>query len=177
MAPVHRVSVVGNSGSGKSAFADALASRLGVPHVELDSIFHQPRWTPLPPEEFRRQVGEVAATDGWVIDGNYSAVRDLIWQRADTVVWLDLSRSVVMWRVVSRTLLRLVLRRELWNGNREPWSNLFSWDPMRSIIAWSWTQHSRYHRQYLAAASDQAWRHLRFVQLRKRKEVQTFLRP
>ena len=41
-----------------------------------------------------------------MLDGNYSAVRDLIWQRADAVIWLDLPRSVVMLRLIPRTLGR-----------------------------------------------------------------------
>lgn len=89
---VLRVSVVGNSGSGKSTLGRALAARLGVPYVELDAIFHLPAWTELPRDEFRKQVGALAAGDAWVIDGNYLAVRDLVWARADTVVWIDLLR-------------------------------------------------------------------------------------
>src|ERR1017187_1525754 len=69
LACVRRVSVIGNAGSGKSALARALAARLGVPHVELDGIYHQPGWIPLAGEEFVRRVGAAAAGDGWVIDG------------------------------------------------------------------------------------------------------------
>src|SRR5262249_549599 len=74
-ASVRRVSVVGNSGSGKSTLARELATILGVPHLELDSVFHQPGWEPLPGDEFRRLVTAKTTEDGWVIDGNYSAVR------------------------------------------------------------------------------------------------------
>jgi len=84
---MRRVAVVGTTGSGKTTFATALAGKLGVPHLELDSIFHQPGWQPLELESFLRQVAAFAAVDGWVIDGNYSAVRDLVWAAADTVVW------------------------------------------------------------------------------------------
>ncbi|MFG1973873.1 hypothetical protein ACGFJC_31490 [Nonomuraea fuscirosea] len=83
-----RVSVVGNSGSGKSTLSSALAGRLGVPWLELDSIFHMSGWQPRPLEEFRAEVERFTAADGWVVDGNYSAVRDLVWSRADTVVWI-----------------------------------------------------------------------------------------
>lgn len=82
--------MVGNSGSGKSTLGAALAARLGVPYVELDSIFHQPGWAELPRHEFRARVGALVGGDTWVIDGNYTAVRDLVWARADTVVWIDL---------------------------------------------------------------------------------------
>ena len=65
-----------------------LAGALDVRHVELDSIFHQPGWTELPDGEFRRRVGVELAADGWVVDGNYAAVRDVVWAAADTVVWM-----------------------------------------------------------------------------------------
>jgi adenylate kinase family enzyme len=172
---MQRVSVVGNSGSGKSTLAAALAARLGVPHVELDSIFHQPGWTELPRDEFRARVGAAAATDRWVIDGNYPAVQDLVWARADTVVWVDLPRPLVMRRVVTRTVRRAVRRQELWNGNREPLSNFLSFDPERSIIMWAWTQHAEYRLRYEEAMADPDWSHLRFVRLRSPAQIRAFL--
>jgi predicted kinase len=104
------VSVVGNSGSGKSTMAAALARRLGVPHVELDGLKDQPGWTELPRDEFAARVRTTIAGDGWVIDGNYSDVRDEIWQRADTVVWLDPHRAVVMRQIVGAPALDLAHR-------------------------------------------------------------------
>jgi adenylate kinase family enzyme len=171
---VRRVSVVGNAGSGKTTLAKALAARLGVPHVELDAIFHQPNWTPLPTDEFRRQVADAVAADSWVVDGNYSSVRDLVWQRADTVVWLDLSRPMVMRRVVARTLRRMATGEELWNANREQWRTLFDRD--ESIIAWAWTQHAKYRDRYAAAAGDAAYAHLTFIRLGSGAEIDQFLR-
>jgi adenylate kinase family enzyme len=78
--------MVGVSGSGKSTVGKELARRLAVPYVELDAIFHQPAWTPLPAEQFRWRVTAIASGDGWVIDGNYTAVLPLVWERADSVV-------------------------------------------------------------------------------------------
>ncbi len=69
---VRRVSVVGNSGSGKSTLARELAAVLGGPHLELDGVFHQPRWEPLPLDEFQQVAAAWAAEGGWVTDGNYS---------------------------------------------------------------------------------------------------------
>jgi adenylate kinase family enzyme len=175
MDTVRRVSVVGNSGSGKSALAAALASRIGVPHVELDAIFHQPNWGELPVEDFRERVSEAIETNGWVVDGNYSVVRDLVWRRADTVVWLDLPRRVVMGRIIRRSLDRVIFRRELWNGNRERWRNLASIDPAKSIIAWACTQHSAYRDRYGQAVSDPTWTHLDFVRLRSSDAMVMFL--
>ena len=172
---VRRVSVVGNSGSGKSTVAAALSRRLGVPHIELDSIFHQPEWRALPIEEFRRLVGAQIEMPGWVADGNYAQVQDLVWARAETAVWLDLPRRTVMRRIVARTVRRLVRREVLWNGNQERWSNLHSTDPEQSVVAWSWTQHGAYRDRYGAAAADPANAHLEFVRLRSPREVRRFL--
>jgi adenylate kinase family enzyme len=163
------VSVVGNSGSGKSTLAAALAQRLGVPHVELDAFKHQAHWTELPADEFAERVQAVIATDGWVIDGNYSATRDEIWARADTVVWLDPPRTVLMRQIIARTLRRIARRRQLWNGNRERWRNFFSIDPQQSVIAWAWVKFGHYRRLYEQASQDPRWDHLTFYHLASTK--------
>jgi adenylate kinase family enzyme len=172
---VRRVSVVGNSGSGKSTVARELAGILGVPHLELDGVFHQPDWVPLPEDEFRRVVGVAAAGAGWVMDGNYSVVRPIVWARADTVVWLDLPRRTVMRQVVWRTLRRAVTRQELWNGNREPLRNFLTWEPEESVISWAWHNHAKYRDRYAAAAADPANAHLTFIRLTSRGDITRFL--
>jgi len=163
---VNRVSVVGNSGAGKTTFAAALAERLGAPHLELDALFHQPDWRELPSEDFRARVAAFVAAERWVVDGNYSVVRDLVWGRADTVVWLDPPRWLVMRRIIRRTLRRVVLGTELWNGNRERWTNLLRLDPDKSIIAWSWSQHHAYRRRFAAAVEDPANAGITFLRVR-----------
>jgi adenylate kinase family enzyme len=173
---MRRIAVVGNSGSGKTTLARDLAGRLGVPHVELDALYHQPNWTPPPPDEFRAAVGSALAAERWVVDGNHGDVRDLVWGRADTLVWLDLPRRTVLRRIVLRTLVRSATRRELWNGNRErPLDVLRLDDPERSIIRWSWSQHAPYRRRYAALTADPSWSHLEVVRLRSAREVSRWL--
>lgn len=170
---MRRVSVVGTSGVGKSTFASALALVLGAAFLELDSVQHQADWTPLPVEEFRARVALVADGECWVIDGNYSRVQDLVWARADTVVWLDLPRRVVMRRIIWRSVWRVAGRTELWNGNRERWRNLFT---LESVIAWAWQTYAANRARYEAAMADPLRSHLRFVRLRSAAEVRRFLR-
>jgi adenylate kinase family enzyme len=174
---MRRISVVGNSGSGKTTMAAGLAAALGIPHLELDSVFHQAGWQALPREEFRAAVREFAAGEAWVIDGNYSsALRDILWERADTVVWLDPPRYRVMARLAWRTLRRLASGVELWNGNRERWSNLFRLDPEESILRWAWTQHRPCRERYLRDSADPALAHLEFIRLRTTAETAAFAR-
>jgi adenylate kinase family enzyme len=163
---VLRISVVGNSGSGKTTIARKLAAALDAPHLELDAVFHQPGWVPLAEAEFRGRVAEFVTAPRWVTDGNYSAVRDLVWARADTVVWLDPPRYRVMRQIIWRSLRRAALRIELWNGNRERWGNLLTADPQESVIAWAWTSHHKNRQRYERAMADPANAHLTFIRLR-----------
>ncbi len=166
-----RLSIVGVSGSGKTTLAIRLARTFGLAHLELDSVYHQANWTPLPDEDVRARVRAfLDEHEDWVICGNYSMVQDLVWEAASDVVVLDPPRRRVMRRLVRRTLGRTALRTELWNGNREPWSNLWSVDPERSILAWAWTRHRVYREKYRAAVDDPAWSHLRFWFVRSRAD-------
>ncbi len=173
---MRRISVVGASGSGKSTISRVLAARLGLDHIELDSIHHQAGWTPLPRDELRARLSERLAGGRWIVDGNYqSSTQDLVWSAADTVVWLDLGRLVTLRAIVARTIRRITTREVLWNGNRERWSNFFDPRPIENVILWSWTRHPRYRREYERASVDPAHGHLRFVRLRTRAAVQAFL--
>jgi adenylate kinase family enzyme len=172
---VRRISVVGSSGSGKSWLAGNLAEILGAPCLELDGVFHQRDWSPLPDEEFAERVTAAVAGEGWVIDGNYSKVRPLVWRRADTVIWLALPRRTVMRQIIARTLRRIITWAELWNGNRERWGNLFSLNPEESVIVWAWRTHAEIRERYSAMAADPAYAHLTFIRLASRAEVRRFL--
>ena len=103
---------------GKTTLAAGLASDLGVPHVELDGLYHGPGWTPADPDMFRTQVRLATAEPAWVIDGNYtSIVGQILPDRAGLVIALDLPRWRVMARITHRTHGCMITRAELWNGN------------------------------------------------------------
>src|SRR6266478_8449083 len=116
---INRVIVIGTSCSGKTTFARSLARISNCPHIELDTLYWQPNWTPRPPEEFRNLVAQALSQDCWVTDGNYSIVRDLVWSRATTVIWLNYVFPTVLWRALTRTLRRVLTQEELFSGNRE----------------------------------------------------------
>lgn len=149
-----RLRVLGTSGAGKSRLAAAISDVLGVPRLELDAVFWDADWT-------YRDLGEAQALvrrfveanpGGWVIDGNWTSRLGGILDPgtaggADTIVWLDHSRPVVMGRVVRRTIRRGLLREELWHGNRERPSSWVKRDPQENIMLWSWTQHPTMRRR------------------------------
>lgn len=174
---MRRISVVGSSASGKTTIAGIVSQVLGVPHLELDSVFHRPGWQSLDDASFRTSVAAFAQHDAWVIDGNYVShgVAQVVWPRADTLVWLDPPRTTVLRRVLGRTLRRLVTREELWNGNRESWRGMFSRVPEDNIILWAWTRHAPTRERYEVMLRDGTWQHLSVRRLRTPADVRTFI--
>src|SRR3954470_19042892 len=99
LAACARIVILGRTGSGKTTLARQLAAALHVPHVELDSLYFGPDFSTAPLEVLRERTSAAIAGERWVTDGNKRAVRDLVWPRADTIVWLDYPFSVSVWRV------------------------------------------------------------------------------
>ncbi|MFC7022857.1 AAA family ATPase [Promicromonospora thailandica] len=172
---MRRVSVVGASGSGKSTFARRLAQRLGAPYVELDALHWGPGWRPR--ADFARDAGRAVATDLWVVDGNYSVVRDAVWARADTVVWIDPPAPTVLAQVYGRSFRLALSQEELWpgTGNRQPWREVLVPWAAGSILRWSWAELRKHPARYGAAMADPANAHLTFHRLRTRRAADEFL--
>jgi adenylate kinase family enzyme len=168
-----RVSVVGGSCTGKTTTSRELAHRLGVPHIELDALHHEPGWQETPADVLQGRVDAAlaAAADGWVVDGNYQGKIGMsVLERADTVVFLDLPHRVALRRVLWRTASRIVSREELWNGNRETLRNALSRD---SIVWWVITHHRSYRKKWPSRLASLA--HVEVVRLRSPREVRAWL--
>jgi adenylate kinase family enzyme len=166
-----RVLVAGTSGAGKTTVAGVVADVLDLPRVELDALHHGPKWTPRP--DFAADVDRFSAGPAWVCELQYAAVRELLLDRADLLVWLDLPRAVVMLRVVRRTLGRSLRREELWNGNREPPLRTFLTD-RDHIVRWAWRKHAPDRLRLGAVARDRP--ELPVVRLSSRADVARWLR-
>jgi adenylate kinase family enzyme len=166
-----RIHVIGTSGSGKTTVAKALAAALGFRHVELDALHWGPNWTERPDADLLVDIRAAIEIDGWVIDGNYGrGVREIVWPRTDTIVWLDLPRSAVMRQVIARTWVRYWSREPLWHGNRESLARtLFTKD---SIVWWAWSTHAARHAEYERLLAEPP---CRVARLRSRREVTAFL--
>ena len=171
---MHRIAVHGSTGSGKTTLANALARRLGVPHVELDALHWDPGWSEAPPKVFRDRAAAALPADGrWVVDGNYRVLRDIVWGRADTLLWLDYSFPLVLWRLTRRTLWRGLASVELYNGNRESLStHLFTRD---SLFLWLLKSHWRRRRELPLDLAQPEHAHLRVVRFRSPRETSAWL--
>ena len=160
-----RVLIAGISGAGKTTLAKAVEERLGLPWYELDALHHGPGWVKR--SEFESDVEAFAAEPRWVTEEQYHGrLGDLLWNRADTLVWLDLPRPTVMRQVVRRSVVRALTRRQLWNGNRE---SLRGWLDPGHPMRWAWSQHAR--KRIVIAERIAAHPHLHVVRLTSPDEV------
>lgn len=170
---LQRIIVVGTTGSGKTTLAGRLSEKLGIPHTELDALNWGPGWTMRSPDEFHTAVEQATRGEAWVVDGNYSRARDIVWPRADTIVWLDYPLPLVLWRLWWRTIRRGVLREELWSGNRERlWTHFFTRD---SLFLWALQTYRRRRRKYPALLNSPDYAHLHLVHLRSPRQTNRWL--
>ncbi len=104
-----------------------------------------------------------------MIDGSYLKVRDLVWPRADTLVWLDIPLRVTLGRMLIRTIRRVGKRQELWNGNRETLrGSVLSRD---SLFVYAITTHIRRRRMFTELVNGREAAHLPVFQLRSPSEI------
>ena len=165
-----RVLVAGVSGSGKTTLAAQLSKILQLPHTEIDSLFHGPNWEPR--AEFADDVEHLTQAPTWVTEWQYSLVRPLLAERADTLIWLDYPMPVSMARLIRRTVRRRLRREELWNGNYEGplWGILTDSD---HIIRWGWS--TRTSLKALVPTLSQEFPRLHVVRLRSPREANMWL--
>ena len=166
-----RVVVVGTSCSGKTTFARELAGILDSTHVELDALHWDPGWVPKPRPEFGRLADVATAKTRWVVDGNYGIVRDIVWPRATSIVWLNLNFATVFGRAIRRTVRRSLTRERLYAGNRESLSRAFL--SRESILLWVLQTHHRRRREFREL--KETTHGLRWFEFRNATEAAAFL--
>jgi adenylate kinase family enzyme len=158
---MQRVLVAGITGSGKTTFAREVSRRADLPFHEMDALYHGPEWTPIP--SFAADVAAIAAGERWVFDSHgYEEVRDLVWSRADSVVWLAYPRLVAAARVTRRSLNRALGREPIFNGNTE---TLRDWLDPEHPVQWVWSQYDLRRADLEARFADPAYAGIRRVRL------------
>ena len=151
---MQRVLIVGPGGAGKTVLAERLSERTGIPVVHLDPIFYREGWRPRPRPEAVAALERALAGEQWIADGNFLDAGDSRFERADTVIFLDLPR----WLCVARILWRRVRDRGKSRPDL-PAPEGFDW----GFVKWSWRYPHALHLPNI-------------VRLRSRREVAEMIR-
>jgi adenylate kinase family enzyme len=133
---MRKVLVIGSGGSGKSTFSRRLGALLELEVIHLDSLYWSAGWVEMPKPEWRETVAELLNRSAWIMDGNYSGTLDIRLAACDTVIFLDLSRLVCVWRVLKRAAL--------YRNQRRP--DMAEGCPERlnlDFLKWVWGYHKR----------------------------------
>ena len=109
--PYQRTVVFGLTGVGKTTMARRIAEEFAMPVIDIDSLRREAGKSTAPEETFSRLIVESVKADNWIIDGSYTSVQDIIWSRADAIVWLDFPFWVFCSRLIKRSLYRTFIRK------------------------------------------------------------------
>jgi len=138
----NRICIIGPSNSGKSTLADKISAKTGYPATHLDQLAHKPftDWQRRPHDEFIQLHDRVITADAWVIDGNYSLCMPRRFQRATSVIWLDLPRAGCILRYIKRCMQPEHLRRGGLDGAKKEFS--------LGLIRYTWQSYPQKKPQY-----------------------------
>jgi adenylate kinase family enzyme len=168
-----RVVVIGNSCVGKTTFSSRLAAMIGATHIELDALFWEPNWKEADNEVFRSRVFTALNSESWVIDGNYARrIKDIVWPKAEILVWLDLPLHLILRRFIVRSLNRSLTGKKLWGHSQETLrNNIFS---RNSLLVWILKSHRRNATEFSKLATN-PMQGLTVHHLRSKTDVTKFL--
>ena len=176
MKEVKRINVIGTSGSGKSTVARRISCRLDIPHIEMDQIFWSKNWTMSSDENFENSLKEKLSKDSWVLDGNYSKTAPTKWKDVQMVIWVDLPFLITLYQAVMRSLRRVVIGQELWEGTECYESFRRSFLSRESVIWWTITTYKKVRSRYEQIMNDNTYSHIKFVRLTSRREIDLFIK-
>jgi len=167
---MRRVAIFGNAGGGKSTLARRLAEITGLPlHVVDKMQWRDGDAAEIPHEDYLRSHAAAIAGDAWIVDGYGTA--ETAWERferADTLIHVDLPLAVHAWWVTKRLLSGLFVAPKGWPRGSPLWrSSLASY---RVLLPCHRQMTPRYRRLVAESAATK-----RVHRLRSRREIAAFL--
>lgn len=97
-----KIAIIGNPGSGKSTLSLKLHKITGIPLYHIDQYFWQKNWQKVDSEIFNKIHTELCNKESWVIEGMATKLLEERFQKADIIIFLDISTQICLYRVFKR---------------------------------------------------------------------------
>ncbi|MDR0948737.1 MAG: DNA topology modulation protein [Lachnospiraceae bacterium] len=108
----NRIMIIGCCGSGKTTLANELSKILNLQVFHLDKLYWKPGWIESTKEEWIEKQKSIVKNNDWIIDGNYAGSLDIRLNRCTSVIFLDYSRWICVYRIFKRLLYAFGKTRE-----------------------------------------------------------------
>ena len=163
---MRKVLVIGSGGAGKSTFSRRLGELLDLEVIHLDSLYWSAGWVEMPKAEWQAAVEELLSRKAWIIDGNYSGTLQMRLEACDTVIFLDMSRLICLWRLLKRAVLyRNESRPDMADGCPEK----LNWKFMRWVL-----EYPERTRPKIVELLEKGAKNKQVIRLRSRAEMERF---
>lgn len=165
--PMKKIALIGSGGSGKSTLARQLGEKLKIQVYHLDAFFWKPNWVSIPRDELIKIQTDLVKKGEWIIDGNYGSTIDIRLNAADTIIFLDIKRTICVYRAFKRMLqYRNKTRPDMGNGNKER----FDLDFLKRVWDYPKTERPNILKRLKQLSEDK-----QVIILKSPKEVRQFL--
>jgi len=144
-----------------------LGELLDIEVIHLDKIYWHRGWVETPKTEWLKTVDRLLEQDSWIMDGNFSGSLERRLEVCDTVIFLDMPRSLCVWRTLKRAVIyRKRKRPDMASGCDERLDSEF--------IRWVWNYSKATRPKVLVRLAAHSGRK-RIITLQSRYEVEKFI--
>lgn len=142
---MNRIWIIGPPGAGKTTLSKKICKLTDFPHIELDSIYWQKNWERSDTRLFIDTVNNFTCEGNWIVDGYYEILHELLQERASMIILIVPSLGRVLYRIVCRSIIRLVTKKLICGENQENVRHLFS---REGLLVYAIKQHSFFKRSF-----------------------------
>lgn len=97
-----RRTIIGLSGAGKSTLARELGHIFNIKVYHLDRIFWERFWKGKPEETRMDILQKIVGEEQWIIEGSYFSLIEPRFEKADTIIFLDMPPLLCLYRLFKR---------------------------------------------------------------------------
>ena len=172
-----KIAIIGCSGSGKSTLANVLGRKLNINPIDLDTVrfingFASEK---RPYDDFMKDIANIANGKEWIVEGVYYNqkyhIADVLWKKADMVIWLDLPLWLIEYRTWKRSIIRIFKHHTKPSGSPANWKTEFGKDSLLRVLH---KIHAATHMHY-PSLLDKIKKNTQIAHIRNKSELKKLI--